>query len=1238
MKIRLINRMMAIMTAAALITCCIPAEGLTAYAAEQEEAVEAGEASSEALYGNAAGDMLWGTGVAAVGEFVPGGKALGPLLDAFGTLLGVGVDDQPSAEELVRQLKDVSKQIRGLSSQVAGFREEMNERLDKFEREMSDEIEAALNGIKNDIFINGVGSELDTLHTQVSGRNGIARKIDVINSDSSMSDEVKAIETAYLIGDDKAWNETQNALYRFELVGNLLAGKTYRDTKGRNLYQVLYDEAAGKSMMSGEAYKKIEPYIDRTMDEYLYAYTVLTQCLTASLEVSLFTNEQLQKLKEDDVEYDRYLACQVDTDLVKTELDNINKELLNAKDPNSIISLYSAFKHRKAVNGTVYINKGTANINLAADMVAADNRWTGKRVAYGIDSAESARTDQRLDDAVVNEAYQSAYQSDWYSDEDYRGYYQEMSDFVSGGENLGPDCIKNISGHLRNVSPDTSLLDYLGDVGFNASRYQDSDAYFATGDMKTKTSEGTNVSGCEYGFDAVGASGTSGGSSWIAPCSLSMERSGTGGEEEEPQVYATLNDVSYLGLKIVESEDMPETAEEVMAKYSEYTAELQADGSGFELYQKYDIKDIPVSFKDGDGNTVSSDALGSYSDGSHYKVSISGACGGVWSDGASVIFREAGEYAASVSALDPEGRSIVSENGILKCVSEHRSSILTAEQNPVAGAILTLTLDSDGVTDLNEKIAPRFSMSGGEAASVTPIWEAKETPDNGIELDASGTAVFTKKGTFNVRFKGKDANGDYAYGEWNKVVVKDPEECFTMTFHDPDGNELYRITGKEGAAVKPVSGNAGDGYSFAGWDKTEADGKPDGEAEEVPAVMPGEDTKYTALWKREMFDGYEAVSDEASLLKAIASAPASEATYIALENDITVGKLDFPKASGANIFIDGVEHTLSFKGNAVIAPKAGQSLSFEDITLKAGNGKDVKLTAASGGILLDAVGFDCRQAYITAVKGELYLNDVRASNLTVKGGSKQSATVGGNTEVKAVTGFNKVSVEDCFSVIKTLKAPEMKLNGDAVLKVGTGAQVALTKGISGWGEVFLAEDFRPVTLGKGNTGRIRLTADDTLEDKVIFKTKASDLNEVFDVSGIAPQAEDGTYDYGLYVKGGKAYVRAYRWKLNGKTYCEWNDCIKAVASVKPASDATITLLGDIALPGTLKLPARGKYRTLTINGSGHAVIFSGKKVSLTGDLVLRNISLGSTGGAWTLDKGKYSLTGSDYRLTGCSVR
>ena len=302
----IMKKILAVTLAAALTISLLPAGGFVVYGEEQ---AEEGEISVDALRGNAAGDLLWNTGVAAVGQFVPYGTALAPILNAFGTLLGVGVDNQPSPDDLIKQLKDVCKQIRELDNSVSKFREEMDTRLNKFEREMSDEIEAALNEIKNDIFVNGVGAELDTLHTQVRGRSGIAKKIKAINSDDSMSDEVKAIETAYLIGNDKDWNETKNVIYRFKIVGDLLAGKrTYRDTNGRNLYQVLYDEAARNSMMSGEAYKTMEPYIDRVMDEYLYAYTVLTQCLTASLEGSLLTDEEVEKLPEGDngeVDYER---------------------------------------------------------------------------------------------------------------------------------------------------------------------------------------------------------------------------------------------------------------------------------------------------------------------------------------------------------------------------------------------------------------------------------------------------------------------------------------------------------------------------------------------------------------------------------------------------------------------------------------------------------------------------------------------------------------------------------------------------------------------------------------------------------------------------------------------------------------------------------------------------------------------------------------------------------------------
>ena len=74
------------------------------------------------------------------------------------------------------------------------------------------------------------------------------------------------------------------------------------------------------------------------------AYTVLSQCLTAHLTVSRMTDEEARALG--DAEYKKYLQCKTRTSLVKMEMDDINKELLDAGDSESIISLYSVFKYK----------------------------------------------------------------------------------------------------------------------------------------------------------------------------------------------------------------------------------------------------------------------------------------------------------------------------------------------------------------------------------------------------------------------------------------------------------------------------------------------------------------------------------------------------------------------------------------------------------------------------------------------------------------------------------------------------------------------------------------------------------------------------------------------------------------------------------------------------------------------------------------------------------------------------
>ena len=104
------------------------------------------------------------------------------------------------------------------------------------------------------------------------------------------------------------------------------------------------------------------------------------------------------------------------------------------------------------------------------------------------------------------------------------------------------------------------------------------------------------------------------------------------------------------------------------------------------------------------------------------------------------------------------------------------------------------------------------------------------------------------------------------------------------------------------------------------------------------------------------------------------------------------------------------------------------------------------------------------------------------------------------------------------------------------------------------------------------------------------------------------------------------YLRAFKIRSEGKSYCEWNDCIADLSKAKGAKEGTIDILGDLELDSALKFPAKGRIKTLTINGYGHRISFKGKTVTLTCDLVLNKIKIISASGDWSYKKGRYTLT------------
>ena len=87
-------------------------------------------ADGEELSFISAGKVAWQTGVAAVGEFVPYGRALFPFLNMIGGLM----DSGPTNEDVYKKIDEVSNGINYLNKDLEQFRSEAEARLDELDK------------------------------------------------------------------------------------------------------------------------------------------------------------------------------------------------------------------------------------------------------------------------------------------------------------------------------------------------------------------------------------------------------------------------------------------------------------------------------------------------------------------------------------------------------------------------------------------------------------------------------------------------------------------------------------------------------------------------------------------------------------------------------------------------------------------------------------------------------------------------------------------------------------------------------------------------------------------------------------------------------------------------------------------------------------------------------------------------------------------------------------------------
>lgn len=292
-------------------------------------------------------DMCLEKAIKTFEDKVPGGFLFTPTLrDILGNLFEKK-ESRPSIESVSA---DINKLFEEIKSFEDNMKKELSNVLDTklFSYTAFQPLNSIITGINNDM---------------TSFKNG------------KYTDVQRLGKIAALIGNNNDWNKDNHAFVKFTTVTNELNNSNFLGKE--NMFQTIYNHFKSRSMLSGEAYDQAKPVADKIMKNYMAAYVVLMQSLTAQLQVAEMKDKS--GIDQEDLRN----IC-LDKATVITRINFINRQVFGAVKTvdgkekldisDTIFKKYDDVFNKEKFDRLVIINKGADNHKLtkAAAMYNGD--------------------------------------------------------------------------------------------------------------------------------------------------------------------------------------------------------------------------------------------------------------------------------------------------------------------------------------------------------------------------------------------------------------------------------------------------------------------------------------------------------------------------------------------------------------------------------------------------------------------------------------------------------------------------------------------------------------------------------------------------------------------------------------------------------------------------------------------------------------------------------------------------
>ena len=215
-------------------------------------------------------------------------------LEPFCPWIGYVTDSLEALLGLSGVLED-NDEAQGVSKEdLDSLRADLEAQLEDIKQQISNTSDALLDQIGGDIYVNGFGSELNSLHTTA---RGIAVQIDTIKADKTLTENEQLVEVAALIGSSSTWyNSADSFVHRLWNVSGTSTGSS-----GDKTYTVYYKKTTSDKWTTVQSYKANATVTIKPSAAVKYDVCVKVKDAAGKIEKKYFTVTVVKPLTNNSV-------------------------------------------------------------------------------------------------------------------------------------------------------------------------------------------------------------------------------------------------------------------------------------------------------------------------------------------------------------------------------------------------------------------------------------------------------------------------------------------------------------------------------------------------------------------------------------------------------------------------------------------------------------------------------------------------------------------------------------------------------------------------------------------------------------------------------------------------------------------------------------------------------------------------------------------------------------------------